>query len=57
MLQNILILHSQTGEIVVEYGYSAYGETTITYDTSTCNHKIGRLNSFRYKGYYYDEED
>ncbi|MGN1133324.1 MAG: RHS repeat-associated core domain-containing protein, partial [Oscillospiraceae bacterium] len=39
---------------MVKYEYDPWGKCTIVSDTSNCN--LGRLNSFRYRGYYYDEE-
>ncbi len=51
-LQNILGIIDSTGNLVVKYDYTAYGECTITLDTNG----IGALNPFRYKGYYYDNE-
>ncbi|MDE6149770.1 MAG: hypothetical protein K2F81_06720, partial [Ruminococcus sp.] len=39
---------------VVEYEYDPWGICTIVSDTS--NNNLGKLNPFRYRGYYYDEE-
>lgn len=53
-IQNIVGITDENGEVVVEYFYSAYGETL-----AVCGDKadtIGRLNPYRYKGYRYDEE-
>jgi RHS repeat-associated protein len=41
-----------TGDYVVKYSYTAYGECSITYDAI----ELASINPFRYKGYYYDAE-
>lgn len=51
-LQNILGIVDTTGNYVVKYSYTAYGECSITYDTIG----LACLNPFRYKGYYFDAE-
>lgn len=51
-LQNIIGIIDSTGDLVVKYDYTAYGECTITYNTEG----IAEINPFRYKGYYYDQE-
>ena len=38
--------------LVTRYNYDAYGNTDISFDTD----KIGLLNPFRYRGYYFDIE-
>ncbi len=64
--KNILgdIIEIYSGEtLIARYQYTAYGETRvfngsgvdITNDSTQINH-IGRINPFRYRGYYYDEE-
>lgn len=53
-LKNILGLVDSDGELVVKYGYTAYGKITSITDTSAIS--IGTYNPFRYKGYYYDIE-
>ena len=40
--------------MVVKYEYDPRGKCTIVSDTSENN--LGKLNPFRYRGYYYDEE-
>lgn len=53
-LQNILGIVDANGNVVVNYYYSAYGECQkITGSKATT---IGVINSFRYKGYYFDAE-
>ena len=52
-LQNIIGITSQSGELVVKYNYSAYGELLEIHGPSLI---IGAINPFRYKGYYYDDE-
>ena len=44
----------ETGTVVAEYSYDAWGECTIIEDTSTCS--IATVNPFRYRGYCYDSE-
>lgn len=64
--KNILgdVIEIYSGEtLIAKYSYTAYGETKvfngsgvdITNDSTQINH-IGRINPFRYRGYYYDEE-
>ena len=50
----IIQIISSTGAVVVEYAYDAWGVCTILYDTTS--EKIGTINPFRYKDYYYDIE-
>ncbi len=53
-LQNILGIVDANGNAVVHYNYTAYGECkAITGSKATT---IGVINSFRYKGYYFDAE-
>ena len=49
-----LVLRSidSTGDLVVEYDYTAYGECTVTHNSEG----LAEINPFRYKGYYYDTE-
>ena len=42
---------NESGELVYEYAYSAFGKSDKTEETG-----IGAKNPFRYRGYYYDEE-
>ncbi len=53
-LQNILGIIDSSGNLVVKYEYSAYGE--IISITGSLASTIGVYNPFRYKGYYYDIE-
>ena len=53
MLQNILGIVDEAGNIVVKYSYNAYGIVTIVSDTSGINLAVN--NPFRYKGYYSPE--
>ena len=39
---------------MVKYDYTAYGEIVDVYDNT--NYELSKINPFRYKGYYYDEE-
>ena len=43
-----------SGNIVVKYAYDAYGNCTITSDTTM--YSVANANSIRYRGYYYDRE-
>lgn len=47
-------IYNNTGDKVVEYTYSAWGEVlSITGSMATT---IGQINPIRYRGYYYDTE-
>ena len=39
---------------MIKYDYTAYGEIVEVYDNT--NYELSKINPFRYKGYYYDEE-
>ncbi len=51
-LKNILGIVDISGNLVVKYSYDAYGKCTISSDSAS----IGRINPFRFKGYYFDSE-
>lgn len=53
-LQNILGIVDANGNAVVHYNYTAYGECKA--NTGSKATTIGVINSFRYKGYYFDAE-
>lgn len=53
-LQNIIGITDISGKIVVKYSYDAWGALKNIEDTSSSG--IGKLNPFRFKGYYYDNE-
>ena len=53
-LGNIVKLLDNTGAVVVEYKYDAWGKCEI--DASTTNTELANLNPFRYRGYYFDTE-
>ncbi len=53
-LQNILGIVDANGNAVVHYNYTAYGECQKI--TGSKASTIGTINSFRYKGYYLDNE-
>lgn len=53
-LQNILGIVDADGTAVVQYDYTAYGECTEI--SGSMANTIGVVNSFRYKGYYFDDE-
>ena len=50
---NIIAIINQSGNVVVEYTYDAWGNHTFD-DISGVG--LGTLNPFRYRGYYYDTE-
>ena len=54
-LQNILGIVDANGTAVVHYDYTAYGECTEI--SGSMANTVGVVNSFRYKGYYFDEEN
>ena len=50
---DITAVYDEYGGIIVEYTYDAWGNVTKTLYDTTSN---GQYNSFRYRGYFYDEE-
>ena len=54
ILQNILGIVDENGNLVTKYDYNAYGN--ILSITGPLASTIGAINPFRYKGYYYDNE-
>ena len=60
---DITHLYSQGGDLLARYEYNAWGEvrvynrngSDITEGSNYAN-EIGRINPFRYRGYYYDED-
>ena len=50
---DIIGIYNTSGSCVASYTYNAWGECTVTNNTSA---RIGNLNPFRYRGYYYDQE-
>lgn len=48
---NIIAILDESGAVVVEYVYDAWGNHTFEGDT-----QIGNINPFRYRSYYYDTE-
>ena len=53
-LNKVVGLINEDGELEVQYGYSPYGEIEVLFDKS--RNSISKINPFRYKCYYYDEE-
>ena len=51
---SILGIATEKGKVVVKYDYTAYGEIVEVYENT--NYELSKINPFRYKGYYYDEE-
>lgn len=54
MQNDVIALIDDAGETVVEYKYSSWGK--ILSITGRKASTIGKINPFRYRGYYYDEE-
>ena len=54
IMNNILGISSQSGELVVKYNYDAYGKLLSTIGTLAST--VGVQNPFLYKGYIYDRE-
>ena len=50
---DIIGIYSEDGTLVAEYKYDAWGNHTVANHTSA---KIGDINPFRYRGYYFDAE-
>ena len=50
---DIIGIYNTSGSCVASYTYNAWGECTVANNTSA---KIGNINPFRYRGYYYDTE-
>ena len=53
-IRDILAIIDNQGTVVVEYEYSAWG--VILSVTGTLATTLGKINPFRYRSYYYDEE-
>ncbi len=51
---DVIAITDLTGRVRVRYTYDAWGKCNIVYDDTT--EKIGSINPFRYRGYYYDNE-
>ena len=54
MLQTILGIVDSNGNSIVEYNYDAWGNIVSFVDESSCS--LAKINPFKYKGYYYDDE-
>ena len=52
---DIISVRSNTGTLLVQYKYNAYGECTVTYSNSG-DSTTATLNPFRYRGYYFDKD-
>ncbi|MBE6673891.1 MAG: hypothetical protein E7596_02155 [Ruminococcaceae bacterium] len=50
---DIIGIYDTSGNCVASYTYNAWGECTVTNNTSA---NIGNINPFRYRGYYFDTE-
>ena len=51
---NVIALTDKDGKIVVEYRYDSWGNIISTSDATGID--LAKLNPFRYRSYYYDEE-
>ena len=64
ILGNIIGILDKNGTIIVKYKYDGWGRhkvldasgNELTLDNCTATNKVGILNPFRYRGYYYDTE-
>jgi len=52
---DIIGIYDNTGKIVVEYSYDAWGEL-YSYSYYPESEHIAEINPFRYRGYYFDQE-
>ena len=50
---DVIAITNSKGNVVAQYTYDAWGECTIVSDTTGI---IARINPFRYRGYYFDQE-
>ena len=53
-LGNVIGIYNPSGALVARYSYDAWGNCTISGDTT--NITVAQANPIRYRGYYYDEE-
>ena len=53
---DIVGILDSAGNLVVEYGYDAWGNPVLVRTLTTAYEKLAELNPFRYRGYVYDEE-
>ena len=53
---DIVGIIDSAGNLVVEYGYDAWGEPVVVRTLTTAYDMLAELNPFRYRGYAYDEE-
>ncbi len=51
---DIIGIYNAAGDLVVTYGYDAWGNLIDLEDSS--GNGLGEINPFRYRGYYYDED-
>ena len=51
---DIISIANADGDVIAKYTYDAWGACTVAEDTSEVG--IATVNSFRYRGYYYDTE-
>ena len=51
---DIISVTEKNGNTIAKYSYDAWGACTVVSDSSNCN--IATVNSYRYRGYYYDTE-
>ena len=50
---DVIAITNSKGDVVAQYTYDAWGECTIVSDTTGI---IARINPYRYRGYYFDQE-
>ena len=64
ILGNIIGILDKNGAVIVKYKYDGWGNhvvldgngTKLTAENCTATNKVGILNPFRYRSYYYDTE-
>ncbi len=54
LLGDVVAIYDTTGTLVVKYIYDAWGNCTISGETT--NYALAHANPIRYRGYYYDDD-
>jgi RHS repeat-associated protein len=54
LMGDVVAIYDTNGAKIASYNYDAWGNCTITNDTT--NYTIAHANPFRYRSYYYDED-
>ena len=53
---DVMGLYTGAGNLFVSYEYDAWGNATVTKDTTVNGMSMAHFNPIRYRGYYFDEE-